>query len=108
MKKFLLIVAAFLLYQNTPKVESLFQTSQPFMERKGAVVLYATSWCGYCQKTREFLMRQGTTYIEYDIEKSPEGRMQHRALNRPGVPVLNVRGTIIHGFDEKAILAALK
>lgn len=83
--------------------------------RKGAVVnnqstvvLYATSWCPYCKKVRKLLKDQGVSYFEYDIENSVEGLRKYKELNGKGVPVLSVNGNVIHGYDEKAILAALK
>jgi mycoredoxin len=75
---------------------------------EGAVVLYATDWCGYCRRTRAFLAEKGIEYTEYDIEKSEEGARQYKAIGLRGVPVLNVNGTIVHGYDPQAILAALK
>jgi mycoredoxin len=65
------------------------------------VILYATDWCGYCEKTRQFLDENHIPYTEYDIEKSEQGRKQHAALNAKGVPVLDIKGTIIYGYDMK-------
>ncbi|MDG6404450.1 glutaredoxin family protein, partial [Pseudomonas quasicaspiana] len=45
---------------------------------------------------------------EYDIEKSDEGRKAYEALGGRGIPLIDVNGTIIRGFSEEAILAALK
>jgi glutaredoxin len=74
----------------------------------GQVVLYATDWCPYCRQARTLLKEQGVQYVEYDIEKSEEGKRQYDALNVRGVPVLNVNGIVVKGYDRKAILAALK
>lgn len=71
------------------------------------VVLYATSWCGYCAKAREFLAQNNIPYYEYDIEKSPEGREQHKRLGGSGVPVLWVNGETIKGYQPQLILNAL-
>lgn len=65
------------------------------------VILYATDWCGYCEKTRQFLDENHIKYTEYDIEKSEQARQQHAALNAKGVPVLDIKGTIIYGYDIK-------
>jgi mycoredoxin len=72
------------------------------------VVLYATSWCGYCEKTRRFLRARGIPFVEQDIERSPQARRQYEALNGRGVPLLVIRGTmIVHGYSPKEILRAL-
>ncbi len=108
MKTVLALSIAIALYLNWGRIERLFVSAPAAESGQSEVVLYATSWCGYCQKTRELLAEQGVRYVEYDIEKSEEGRRQHRALNGHGVPVLNIRGTIIRGYNREAILAALK
>lgn len=82
-------------------------------ERKTAlasaeVVLYATAWCSYCRKTREFLKAKGIKFREYDIEKSQEGRRQHTALGGGGVPVLVVNGKVVRGYRPEAILSAVE
>jgi glutaredoxin len=73
----------------------------------GKVILYATSWCGYCKKARQFLDQKKIPYFEYDIEKSEEGKRQHRALGGSGVPVLLVNGSVIKGYSPSEILANL-
>ncbi|MEE8494036.1 MAG: glutaredoxin family protein [Nitrospirales bacterium] len=71
------------------------------------VILYATSWCGYCQKAREFLDRNHIAYKEYDIEKSSEGRRQFAALRGSGVPLILVGNEEIRGWNQGALTAAL-
>jgi glutaredoxin len=71
------------------------------------VVLYATQWCGYCKKTREFLDQKSIAYVEYDIETSDTGRQQYDRLNGRGVPLLVVKSNIIRGYSPQAIVAAL-
>lgn len=74
----------------------------------GEVVLYATSWCGYCAKTREFLAKHNVRYIEYDIEKSSEGKEQYEALGKKGVPVLLIGGELVHGYNPKVMSRLLR
>lgn len=103
MKKLLLVASLLALYQNWEKLERLFRPDAG----KGEVVLYATSWCGYCQKTRELLAEEGIPYVEYDIEQSAQGRQQYQALSPRGVPVLTVGSDVVHGYDPKRIRALL-
>lgn len=82
-------------------------------ERKTAlasaeVVMYATAWCSYCRKTRDFLKAKGIKFREYDIEKSQEGRRQHTALGGGGVPVLVINGKVVRGYNPRAILTAVE
>ena len=71
------------------------------------IVLYATSWCGYCQKAREFLARNRIQYVEYDIEKSSEGKRQFAQLRGTGVPLILVGTEQIRGWNPRALTAAL-
>jgi len=72
------------------------------------VVLYATSWCGYCKKTRTFLAEHNIQYTEYDVETSEEGRKQFEALGGSGVPVMDIKGTVVHGYSIKKFTATLE
>jgi len=71
------------------------------------IILYATSWCGYCQKAREFLDRNHIAYKEYDMEKSSEGRRQFIKLRGAGVPLILVGTEEIRGWNPMALTAAL-
>jgi len=72
------------------------------------VVLFATSWCGYCAKTRALLNRHHIPFVEYDIEKSAEAHENFQRLGGRGVPLVLIGPQVIHGFDEAAIRAALR
>jgi mycoredoxin len=51
MKKTLLILAALALWQRWDRLERRLKPPQAG-NAGGEIVLYATSWCGYCVKTR--------------------------------------------------------
>lgn len=73
----------------------------------GKVVLYATDWCPYCEKTRSLLKAKHIPYQEFNIETSDEGRHQYQRLAGKGVPVLLIAGEVVRGYNEKRIVAAL-
>jgi glutaredoxin len=111
LKKFVLIMLVVVVYQNWGKIEHFFNPADAVpahTQAQARVVMYATEWCGYCKQTRRFLDSKGIPYKEYDIEKSTEGRRAYEALGGRGIPLIDVNGTIIRGFSEEAILAALK
>jgi len=107
MKKFIAIVLMFGIYQNWDGINSFVSGSPEYQPGSDGVVLYATEWCGYCQKTRELFAQHNIPYVEYDIEKSDKGYREYRRLGGRGVPVVNANGTIIHGYSPQQILAAL-
>jgi len=72
------------------------------------VVLYGTSWCANCKMTRAYLRENKIPFFEYDVEKSPEGQRQFKALQGNGVPLLLVKNNVLRGFNPEAINKALR
>jgi len=111
LKKVALVLLVVVIYQNWGKIERVFNPSQMVSEQTRAqarVVLYATDWCGYCKQTKRFLDSKGIAFREFDIEKDAEARKAYEALGGRGIPLIEVNGTLIRGFDPDEILAALK
>ena len=67
------------------------------------VALYATDWCGYCRKAREFFKANNIAYTEYDIEKSAEAKSNYDQLSGRGIPVVVINGKIIDGYNPSAM-----
>lgn len=66
------------------------------------VVLYSTSWCGYCKRARRYMAEKGIAYREYDIEKDPISKKRYEQAGGVGVPFL-VRGDqIMRGFARSS------
>ncbi len=111
LKKVALVLLVVVIYQNWGKIERVFNPSQMVSEQTRAqarVVLYATDWCGYCKQTKRFLDSKGIAFREFDIEKDAEARKAYEALGGRGIPLIDVNGTLIRGFDPDEILAALQ
>lgn len=72
------------------------------------VTLYATSWCGYCAKTRQFFALNRIPYTEYNIETSAYGKAEYNKIAKGrGVPVIDIKGYVIQGYNEKALRSKL-
>lgn len=74
------------------------------------VIMYATSWCPYCKKARAFINAlPGVRLTEYDIESSTarNREMLAKSGGSTGVPVIDVEGNIIKGYNPSAISAAV-
>ncbi|MCS6799027.1 MAG: hypothetical protein NZ898_10945 [Myxococcota bacterium] len=82
--------------------------------RDADVILYVTSWCGVCRAAAAWLRDRGVVFVEKDIERDAAARaeMQRKleaaGLVSRGVPVLDVRGVILPGFDPEALARALQ
>jgi glutaredoxin len=73
------------------------------------VTLYSTTWCGWCRKTRALLASLGVAFTEKDVESDPAAEAESiRKAGRPGVPVLDIGGTIVVGYNEARIRALVK
>jgi len=62
-------------------------------------VMYATSWCGYCKKAREYFRKTKIPYTEYNIEKNKQAKRTYDSFGGKGVPVIFVGQERINGFD---------
>jgi glutaredoxin len=105
MKKYFLIIAVIAIILNWSAMVNLVSPPPNYAAaHEGKVVLYATSWCGYCDKARVLLSDHGIEFYEYDIESSTEGRKQFKRLGGKGVPLLLINGEVLKGFDSAKIL----
>lgn len=103
-----LLCLAFGALQNRAKIQHWLHPPPPRSVAAGQVILYATSWCGYCAKTRRFFADHQIAYEEIDIEKTAAGEAAYRQLGGGGVPIVVVnQTTVIRGYDPDGILAAL-
>ncbi len=102
--------------QSTSRTEPAHDRASSIKEQRAAraarppaVILYMTSWCPYCRKTSAYLKRRGVDFVAKDIEKDPKAAQElaRKARGYGGVPVLDIGGTIIHGYSPEQIDAAL-
>lgn len=99
-----------------PKTREYFQksTSERVEEKRPYrdihVIMYMTSWCPYCVKAREYLRSLDVHLIEYNIEKDKDKReeMVSKSGGSRGVPLIDVEGIIIRGYNPSALRAAIE
>lgn len=77
------------------------------------VTLYGASWCGACKSARKYLVDHKIPFRDLDIEKNPAAAAElAEKAGRLGVPadripVLEVRGRLLVGFDPARLQALL-
>lgn len=96
---------------DVPEGEKKAQPSskvRPFSDIR--VIVYMTDWCPYCRKAREYLKSIGANFIEYDIDKDKfrHDEMLKKSGGSKGVPLIDVEGIIIRGYNPEAIKAAIE
>lgn len=75
------------------------------------ITIYRTSWCAFCHTEMQWLDRLGIPYITKDIEADPEANKElMEKINNDfrGVPVTDVAGDIVLGFDRPKLQDAIK
>lgn len=72
------------------------------------VIVYSTSTCPFCIRAKQFLKDNNVEFINYDVG-SDEAKAQEmiKVSGQMGVPVINIDGQIIIGFDKEQINKAL-
>lgn len=65
------------------------------------VTVYVTSWCPACRMTTEYLTEKKIPFTVKDVEKNPEyyREMVDKVGGYRGVPVLDIDGKILLGFN---------
>jgi glutaredoxin len=75
------------------------------------VTVYSTSWCAFCHTEMEWLKKLGIDFVAKDIEADPSAKeelLSKNGGNFQGVPVTDVCGEIILGFDRPKLQDALR
>lgn len=73
------------------------------------VTVYSAVWCAFCHAAKDYFDSKGVEYVEKDVEKEPEAGMEAvEKSGQRGIPVIDIDGEIIVGFDRPRIDAALK
>ncbi|MBI5036432.1 glutathione S-transferase N-terminal domain-containing protein [Candidatus Micrarchaeota archaeon] len=72
------------------------------------VTVYSTPTCVYCTLVKQYLKDNGVQFKEIDVsvdQKAAEEMIEKSG--QMGVPVIDVDGRIIVGFDRPALQSAL-
>jgi len=75
---------------------------------KPNVIVYSTPTCPYCTMAKRYLSGRGVKYEDVDVS-ADQGRALEMLTKtgQMGVPVLDIGGSVIVGFDRNAIEQAL-
>ncbi len=73
------------------------------------VVIYTTPICPYCIIIKNYLKRNNISFEEIDISKDKKkAEEMKKKSNQENVPVVDVDGAIIIGYNLKKLKEALK
>ncbi len=72
------------------------------------VTIYTTPTCGYCHMAKEFLNSHNIAFTEKDVSQDQAAVQEMMTKSgQMGVPVIDVNGQIIIGFDQVRLIQAL-
>jgi glutaredoxin len=86
-------------------------TSRP--SSKSAVIIYGAEWCGACHDAARYLRSKGIAFVEKDVEKDPSAaremqqKLAKNGLRSGSIPVIDVRGRVMVGFNASEVDSAL-
>lgn len=73
------------------------------------VVIYSTPTCTYCTMAKNFLKENKILFKEIDVSKDRKAAQEMiKKSGQMGVPVIDIDGNIIIGFDKGALKNYLK
>ena len=96
-------------YSKKPKSgisKAMEDVKDKFVANRGQpeVVLYTTSWCGYCKKAREHLNKLGVRYTEKDIERDMQAKRELIGYTgRTAIPFMTIDGNKVHGYNPRKV-----
>lgn len=94
------MIAAFLVALNFTEIRDKFGGAVLYdAARAGDVVLYGTTWCGYCRKTRQYFVRHNIPFEDLDIEQSSTAYTAFERLGGRGVPLVTVGNEVVYGYN---------
>ncbi|MBD3210048.1 NrdH-redoxin [Candidatus Micrarchaeota archaeon] len=77
------------------------------MEEK-KVILYTSQNCPFCGNVKTFLKQRGIEFEEYDVSSNQEKAVEmFKKSGKRSVPMLDIGGRIVVGFDPVQIEKAL-
>ncbi len=72
------------------------------------VTVYSTPTCPYCIRVKQFLKENNIEFEDIDVGTNQEKAQEMiQKSNQMGVPVVDIDGEIITGFDKEKINKAL-
>jgi len=75
------------------------------------VIIYSTTWCAFCKTEEQYLTKLGVSYVKKDIEEDKEAYEELMSKSNggyQGVPVTDIAGDLVLGFDRAKIDTLLK
>lgn len=78
------------------------------MAKEHSITIYSTATCPYCVQLKNYLKEQGFKYTDIDVSKDQKKAEEMiEKSGQMGVPVADIDGQIIIGFNKEKVKKAL-
>lgn len=72
------------------------------------IIVYSADWCAFCHAAKQYFDKLGVSYEERNVEHEPKYAQEAvQKSGQMGIPVIDIDGQIIVGFDRPRIDAAI-
>ncbi len=73
-------------------------------KKKNRVIVFSTPTCSYCNMAKQYFRRNKIRFKDVDVSRDPAAaRDLVRHTGQMGVPVIDINGKLIVGFDKPQI-----
>ncbi|MGC8780571.1 MAG: glutaredoxin family protein [Anaerolineae bacterium] len=73
------------------------------------VIIFSTPTCSFCNAAKSYFRQKGIKFRDVDVSRDPAAaRDMVRRSGQQGVPVIDIGGKIVVGFDRAKIDSLLK
>ena len=74
-----------------------------------AVKIYSTPSCGYCNKAKAYFKANRIAFTDYNVASDQrKAEEMVRKSGQMGVPVIDINGKVIVGFNQPEVDRALR
>jgi glutaredoxin-like YruB-family protein len=78
--------------------------SQKDKKPKKRVIIFSTPTCVHCNHAKQYLRARGVRFRDVDVSKDPvAARDMMRRSGQQGVPVIDIGGRIVVGFNRAEV-----
>ena len=72
------------------------------------VIVYSADWCPWCHRVMDFLKENKVPFEARDVEVGNNAKESMTKSGQAGIPVTDIDGQIVVGFDVKKFKELLK
>ncbi|MBI5046146.1 glutaredoxin family protein [Candidatus Micrarchaeota archaeon] len=74
----------------------------------GKPIVYMADWCVWCHRVMDFLKENNVDFEARNVDEPKYAEESMKKSGQAGIPVTDINGTIVIGFDVKKIKELLK